>query len=147
MSLVQLKHFQSGGFRRTLDIPKHAIGFAVTPEELQGRHLLEMGRQCMGSVLALLGVLSSGPSAAQDGSAPAPSRINKAIELLEKGQPVYYTTAVGGYEQGLEFAGTESDYINYEMEHGPFDIAALREFMRGLVDGGPTSPRSRARGG
>jgi len=30
------------------------------------------------------------------------------------------------------------DYINYEMEHGPFDFHNLREFMRELVAGGPT---------
>lgn len=71
--------------------------------------------------------------------AASAARINKAIELLEQGQPVYYTTAYGAYEQGVEFANTESDYINYEMEHGAFDITALREFMRGLVDGGPTA--------
>jgi 4-hydroxy-2-oxoheptanedioate aldolase len=35
-------------------------------------------------------------------------------------------------------AATQSDYINYEMEHGAFDFSALRNFMRGLVDGGPT---------
>ncbi len=82
---------------------------------------------------------AAGPSTAQDSSARAPKRINRAIELLEQGQPVYYTTAIGGYERGLELANTESDYINYEMEHGVFDIPALREFMRGLVDGGPTA--------
>ena len=70
---------------------------------------------------------------------PKPTRINKAIELLEQGQPVYYDTAgVGGYENGKKYAATAGDYINYEMEHGSFDFTALREFMRGLVDGGPT---------
>lgn len=78
-------------------------------------------------------------AAAQQSSVPQPKRINKAIELLERGQPVYYTTARGGYEEGREFAATESDYINYEMEHGAFDIAALRRFMQGLVDAGPTA--------
>jgi 4-hydroxy-2-oxoheptanedioate aldolase len=68
-----------------------------------------------------------------------PSRINRAIELLEQGQPVYYDTAgIGGYEQGKKYAGTQGDYINYEMEHGSFDFTALREFMRGLADAGPT---------
>ncbi len=67
-----------------------------------------------------------------------PARINKAIELLEQGQPVYYATARGGYEDGKKLAQTPSDYINYEMEHGAFDMTALRDFMRGLVDGGPT---------
>lgn len=67
-----------------------------------------------------------------------PERINKAIELLERGQPVYYVTSRGGYEEGKELAQTWADYINYELEHGAFDMTRLREFMRGLVDGGPT---------
>lgn len=68
-----------------------------------------------------------------------PQRINKAVELLEQGQPVYYTTTSGGgYEEGKKLAKTWADYINYEMEHGAFDISALRAFMKGLVDGGPT---------
>jgi 4-hydroxy-2-oxoheptanedioate aldolase len=35
-------------------------------------------------------------------------------------------------------AATKADYITYEMEHGPLDFKELREFMRGLVDAGPT---------
>jgi len=67
-----------------------------------------------------------------------PKRINKAIELLQQGQPVYYTTTSGGgYEEGKKLAKTWADYINYEMEHGAFDISALRAFMKGLVDAGP----------
>src|SRR5581483_4442242 len=66
-------------------------------------------------------------------------RVNRAIELLEQKQPVYYTgSAKRGYEGGKEMAQTWADYIAYDMEHGPFDITELREFMRGLVDGGPT---------
>ena len=65
-------------------------------------------------------------------------RINKAIELLAQGQPVYYTTSRGGYEEGKALAHTWADYINYELEHGAFDVTKLREFMQGLVDGGPT---------
>jgi 4-hydroxy-2-oxoheptanedioate aldolase len=69
---------------------------------------------------------------------PAPKRINRAIELLEAGQPIYYTGGRGGYEEGKKMAATKADYINYEMEHGAFDIKELRDFMRGLVDAGPT---------
>jgi 4-hydroxy-2-oxoheptanedioate aldolase len=68
-----------------------------------------------------------------------PRRVNKAIELLEQGQPVYYTTSRGGYEEGKELARTWADYINYELEHGAFDVTRLRDFMRGLADGGPTA--------
>ena len=70
--------------------------------------------------------------------AQSPKRINKAIELLEQGQPIYYTGAHGGFEEGVKMAQTWADYITYEMEHGPYDVARLAEFMRGLVKGGPT---------
>ena len=42
------------------------------------------------------------------------------------------------HEQGSEDARTWADYINVGMEHGAFDMAGLAEYMRGLVDGGPT---------
>ena len=69
---------------------------------------------------------------------PKPKRINRAIELLEAGQPIYYAGGRGGYEEGKKSAATKADYINYEMEHGAFDMKELRDFMRGLVDAGPT---------
>ena len=79
--------------------------------------------------------LSGSPSA----QAPAPKRINKAIELLEQGQPIYCTQVNGGgYDEGRALAQTWADYITYNFEHSAFDVAALNEFMRGLVDGGPT---------
>ena len=72
-----------------------------------------------------------------------PNRINKAIELLEQDQPIYYTGGHTGanlsYESGKEMAGTWADYINVGMEHGSFDMPGLDQFMRGLVDSGPTN--------
>jgi 4-hydroxy-2-oxoheptanedioate aldolase len=68
-----------------------------------------------------------------------PSRINKAVELLADRQPIYYTGAEErDYDSGRKAASTWADYITYEMEHGPYDVTRLLEFMRGLVDGGPT---------
>jgi 4-hydroxy-2-oxoheptanedioate aldolase len=56
-----------------------------------------------------------------------------------KNQPVYYSQiSGGGYDDGKKMAATKADYITYEMEHGPLDFKELREFMRGLVDAGPT---------
>ena len=53
-----------------------------------------------------------------------PSRINRAIELLEQDQPIYYTGghtgAVLTYEQGKKDAHIWADYINIGMEHGCF---------------------------
>ena len=69
-----------------------------------------------------------------------PKRINKAIELLEQGQPIYYVgVSEVSYDVGREMAGTWADYINVSMEHGAFDMRGLAEFMRGLVDGGPAA--------
>jgi 4-hydroxy-2-oxoheptanedioate aldolase len=65
--------------------------------------------------------------------------VNRVIDLWLKGQPVYYAQISGGsYEEGKKMAATKADYITYEMEHGPLDFKELREFMRGLVEAGPT---------
>ena len=73
---------------------------------------------------------------------PKPKRINRAIELLERGQPIYYTGShegtAGSFEQGVKDAQTWADYISYDMEHAPFDVKGLSEYMRGLAKGGPT---------
>ncbi|HVY16594.1 MAG TPA: aldolase/citrate lyase family protein [Rhodopila sp.] len=70
------------------------------------------------------------------------SRINRAIELLGQGQAIYYDGPHSGhvltYEQGLHEAGTWADYINVGMEHGCFDMTGLAEYMRGMVEAGPT---------
>jgi 4-hydroxy-2-oxoheptanedioate aldolase len=69
-----------------------------------------------------------------------PGRVNRAIELLEQGQPLYSTGVHElSYESGKAMAKTWADYINLELEHAPFDVAALAAFMRGLADGGPTN--------
>jgi len=83
------------------------------------------------------------------GNAPVPAmpkeatrtgkRVNRIIDMWLKGQPVYYSQINGGgYEQGKQMAATKADYITYEMEHGPLDFKELREFMRGLLEAGPT---------
>jgi len=76
-------------------------------------------------------------------------RINRAIELLADGQPIYYTGSHTGtpggtagpsasFEQGKKDAQTYADYISYDMEHAPYDIVGLTAYMKGLVAGGPT---------
>src|SRR5256712_8861428 len=73
---------------------------------------------------------------------PKAKRINRAIELLSQGQPIYYTGShsgtEGSFEQGKKDAQTYADYISYDMEHAPYDIKGLAEYMQGLVAGGPT---------
>jgi 4-hydroxy-2-oxoheptanedioate aldolase len=73
---------------------------------------------------------------------PKPKRINRAIELLEQSQPIYYAGShsgtAGTFEQGKLDAQTFADYISYDMEAAPYDIAGLAAYMQGLVAGGPT---------
>lgn len=79
-------------------------------------------------------------------------RINRCIELLEGGQPIYYgspalsSSAGHGmyvvedltYENGLANSATTVDYLSIDFEHAPFDMGGLQAFMKGLRDGGPT---------
>ena len=91
-----------------------------------------------GVAASIFAVLAVGAGA----QAPKPKRINRAIELLEQGQPIYYTGShsgtSGSYEQGMKDAQTYADYISYDMEHAPYDIKGLADYMRGLAAGGPT---------
>jgi 4-hydroxy-2-oxoheptanedioate aldolase len=76
-----------------------------------------------------------------------PTRINRAVELLEQRQPVYFefvdADSAGGYGGGRALAQTWADYITYDMEHSALDLPGLAQFMRGLIDGGPTRSRHR----
>lgn len=68
-----------------------------------------------------------------------PKRVNKAIELLEAGEPVYYFQFPGGgYAEGKELAQTWADAIGYNVEQAPFNALQFKAFMQGLIDGGPT---------
>ena len=65
--------------------------------------------------------------------------VNRAVELLKRGQPIYYGGAGElSYEKGVEASGSWQDYLCVEMEHGLFDLSRLKAFMNGLVDAGPT---------
>ena len=66
-------------------------------------------------------------------------RINKAIELLQMGEPVYMTHPEElSYDNGREMSQTWADVILMDFEHHFFDIGGLTQFMKGLKDGGPT---------
>ena len=69
-------------------------------------------------------------------------RINRCVELLAQDQAIYYDGPHSGHvlthAQGRIDAGTWADYMNVGMEHGAFDMTGLAEYMRGMVDAGPT---------
>lgn len=67
-------------------------------------------------------------------------RINRAIDLLERGEVLYYTNPGElSEENGRQQAATWADFLLVDFEHEAFDIVGLMAFMRGLVAGGPTA--------
>jgi 4-hydroxy-2-oxoheptanedioate aldolase len=88
----------------------------------------------VGLILVLTGGVTHGQSKAK--------RINRAVELLSQDQPIYYTGSHSGtsgtFEQGKADAQTYADYLSYDMEHAPYDIRGLAEYMKGLAAAGPT---------
>src|SRR5215471_9040550 len=100
------------------------------PPGWRGTHM-KLRRSCLCSILVVA-----------TASAQAPKRINQSIEMLAEGQPIYYTGGHEGinnaFESGVKMAQTWADYINYDMEHAPFDVSALSAFMKGLAKGGPS---------
>jgi hypothetical protein len=91
------------------------------------------------AVASVIGCVAVAGMQAQPAKA---KRINRAVELLEQGQPIYYTGSHegtdGNFEQGVKDAQTYADYISYDMEHAPFDVKGLSDYMKGLAKGGPT---------
>src|SRR6516162_1605344 len=69
-------------------------------------------------------------------------RINRCVELLEQDIAIYYDGPHSGHvlthAQGRIDAATFADYMNVGMEHCAFDMTGLAEYVRGMVDAGPT---------
>lgn len=146
-------------FQTTLQVAGSTIEDSLANRVVVSGDRWAVVRSNAGNTLTLWGDLSAAtqltvlPTYRQTSSSPAfgigaharheaayePGRINKSIELLEQGQPIYYQSGYGGYSKGVEMAGTWADLIVYNMEHNPLDFGLLRSFMQGLVDAGPTA--------
>lgn len=90
---------------------------------------------------AIIALGLAGLTTVESAPPPAGKRINRAIELLQQDQAIYYTQIQAtdiDYEKGKEMVNTWADYISVEMEHGAYNIPGLRAFMKGLADAGPT---------
>ena len=74
------------------------------------------------------------------------SRINKCIDLLEKGQLIFVDHPAEppelSYHSGCSHATHWADLLVIEFEHFGFDIAGLADFMRGLRDTTPAGQQT-----
>jgi 4-hydroxy-2-oxoheptanedioate aldolase len=73
--------------------------------------------------------------------APAtPSRTNPVITLLEQGKPAFsiwanYIGVGKDYHAAVTLQGNRNyDFIIYDLEHDPFDVEGLSQFLRALLD-------------
>jgi 4-hydroxy-2-oxoheptanedioate aldolase len=73
------------------------------------------------------------------------SRINPVIDTLRAGAPIFGARVSDvSHAGGLASAGSWADWLMVEMEHRPYDIAALAAFMRGHAEGRMRSGRAPA---
>jgi len=91
-----------------------------------------MKKKCLSALFTVLTVagLAAAPAMAQDNV-----RINRMIETLEKGDPVFgLFTGNFSLANARGLARSNLDYILIDMEHTAFDMEKLQEFLLGLTD-------------
>lgn len=90
------------------------------------RIVKKLGKALLVSVIVLQALTSS----AQDGV-----RLNKAIELLENDQTAFGLLSFDySLNNARSLARSGLDFIIIDMEHAPFDIERLRQFLLGMTD-------------
>ena len=69
------------------------------------------------------------------GSTIAEERLNKTIQLLERGDPAFGAFVFDlSDEVAIEVATSGLDYAIIDLEHRPFDVSRLRAFLLGMTD-------------
>jgi 4-hydroxy-2-oxoheptanedioate aldolase len=61
------------------------------------------------------------------------SRLNGVIRQLERGKPAFTSFIFPEVENAVTFAQSGNDGVVFEMEHNPWDIAALRQALQFMV--------------
>jgi 4-hydroxy-2-oxoheptanedioate aldolase len=86
-----------------------------------------------GAALMVAGLLlaPAGDPLAQE----APLHLNPAIEKLAQGKPIIGTNTTDlSIENARSLARSNWDYVYVDMEHSPFDIRGLTNFLVGTID-------------
>jgi len=91
-----------------------------------------MGKIMKTFSLSLLCLAALGPYSTVMAQQP---RLNKAIELLESGEAAFGLLSFDySLNNARSLARSGLDFIIIDMEHAPFDIESLREFLLGMTD-------------
>ena len=66
-------------------------------------------------------------------------KLHPSIDLFLQNKPVFVTSSGAlTYENGRNQAQSWADCLMVDFEHAPFDMMGLQEFIKGLIDAGPT---------
>jgi 4-hydroxy-2-oxoheptanedioate aldolase len=91
-----------------------------------------MKKKCLSALFTVLTVagLAAAPVMAQDDV-----RLNRSIQTLENGDPVFgLFTGNFSLANARALARSNLDYILIDMEHTPFNMETLQEFLLGMTD-------------
>src|SRR5262245_60005531 len=61
------------------------------------------------------------------------TRLNGVIRQLERGKPAFTSFIFGVIGSAVTFAQSKNDGVVFEMEHNPWDIAALRQALQFMI--------------
>jgi 4-hydroxy-2-oxoheptanedioate aldolase len=61
-------------------------------------------------------------------------RLNPVIAALESGKPAFVTFGAAEVGNAIAIGDASYDGVVFEMEHGPFDVKALRDCMQYMLD-------------
>lgn len=82
-------------------------------------------------ILILAALTACATASAQDSGV----RLNKAIELLENGDPAFGLLSFDySLNNARSLARSGLDFVIIDMEHAPFDVERLRLFLLGMTD-------------
>ena len=71
-----------------------------------------------------------------------PYHLNKVIELLEQGKPVFGSLCMNGnYDDLLKFSDSDYDFVIVEMEHEGYDVPSLRLSLQCLLNRRRVNPQ------
>lgn len=76
----------------------------------------------------------NGPLRAQEADEPVP-RINKFIELMEKGKPAFGVFSSNlSVRTGAAMASSGLDFVIIDLEHSPYDATRLEGYLLGMIN-------------
>lgn len=86
------------------------------------------------SIRRLLLLICAAASASLVSAQPAP-HLNRVIELLQADQPAFGVLAFDySLNNARSLARSDLDFVIIDMEHAPYDVERLREFLLGMTD-------------